>query len=80
MQNIKNISLYEVVMSAITFNFDEKTEKTLKKLKKNFGLSSKTEVIRRALTLLVIADENRDPDGNITLGSGENKQKVIVSD
>jgi hypothetical protein len=65
-------------MSTTTFNFDEKTERTIEELKKNFGLSSKTAVIRRALALLAAADQNRDPDGNITLGEGANKQKIIV--
>jgi hypothetical protein len=67
-------------MAATTFNFDDKTEKTLEELKKNFRLPSKTAVLRRALALLAIADKNRDPDGNITVGSGENRQKIIVTD
>lgn len=67
-------------MSTTSFVFDNRTEKTIEELKKNFGLPSKTAVIRRALALLSIADKNRDADGNITLGEGENRQKIIVTD
>lgn len=65
-------------MPVTTFNIDEKMGQSLEKLKEHLGASSKAEVLRKAVALLVIATESEAADGSITIRKDNVDQKIII--
>ena len=62
-----------------SYDLDERTNLLITELqKKNFGVTSNAEVIRRAIALADIASKLADADGKITISS-EGKSPVTVS-
>lgn len=64
-------------MPNLTLNLDEKAEKNINRLKKRYGVSSKAEVIRKALTLLSIVARNEDEKGELLMRKGDKDTKII---
>lgn len=51
----------------LCFKFNEPTVKVMEDLKQYFGLEKKSEVLTKALTLLVVAVENEKQGGKILI-------------
>lgn len=66
-------------MAATSFNIDQKTDQTLENLRRHYQVSSKAEVLRKAIALLNVARRNEHADGTIVIRqqSGEDL-KVLV--
>ncbi len=65
---------------ATTFGFDKKTMATLDELKEELGASSKAEVIRKAITLLKLAQQTQSKGGHLTLEDADgNKSRLLLS-
>jgi hypothetical protein len=69
----------ELAMAATSFNIDQKTDQTLENLRRHYQVSSKAEVLRKAIALLNVARRNEHADGTIVIRqqSGEDL-KVLV--
>jgi hypothetical protein len=66
-------------MATTTIKFDEQTEKLFEELKRDFGATSKAEVIRRALALLEVARQAKKTGREISVTSeGKIEKSVIV--
>ncbi len=53
--------------SSMTIAFDQRTAEILDDLKRDFGASSKAEIIRKAIALLDIARDARNNGGKLTV-------------
>lgn len=56
--------------SLSTFKFDEKLTEVIEELKKNSGATSKSEVIRRAIALMKVAQDAHERGEKIVIRSG----------
>jgi hypothetical protein len=66
-------------MAVTSFNVDEKLDATLEMLKTHYSASSKAEVLRKAVALLKVVQENEQTDGSIIFRNAKNQEmKVIV--
>jgi hypothetical protein len=66
-------------MAVTSFNVDERLDQTLEELKRHYSASSKAEVLRKAVALLKVVQENEQQDGSIILRNSENEDvKVLV--
>lgn len=54
-------------MAATSFNIDQKTDQTLESLRRHYRVSSKAEVLRKAIALLNVASRNEHADGTVIL-------------
>lgn len=65
-----------------TFKFDEQLTRTLDELKKASSASSKSEVVRRAITLLKVVQDATTKGEKIVLRSedenGQTKEREII--
>ena len=65
---------------ATTFGFDKKTMSTLDELKEELGASSKAEVLRKAITLLKLAQQVQSKGGHVTLEDADGtKSRLLLS-
>lgn len=66
-------------MAATSFNIDQKTDQTLENLRRHYQVSSKAEVLRKAIALLNIAKRNEHADGTIVMRQQNGEDlKVLV--
>ena len=66
-------------MAVTSFNVDEKLDATLEQLKAHYSASSKAEIVRKAIALLKVAQENEQQDGSIIIRTNRNQDmKVLV--
>lgn len=66
-------------MAMTSFNVDPKMDSALEALKTHYGASSKAEIIRKAVALLKVVQENEQNDGSIVIRTPQNKEmKVLV--
>ena len=66
-------------MAVTSFNVDEKLDATLESLKMHYGASSKAEILRKAIALLKVVQENEQQDGSIIIRTNRNQDmKVLV--
>lgn len=66
-------------MAATSFNIDQKTDQTLENLRRHYQVSSKAEVLRKAIALLNIARRNEHTDGTIVMRQQNGEDlKVLV--
>lgn len=66
-------------MAVTSFNVDEKLDATLEMLKTHYSASSKAEVLRKAVALLKVVQENEQKDGSIIFRNAKNQEmKVLV--
>ena len=63
-------------MSIQTFEFDDKTDDTLNRLKVAFGVSSTAEVIRRAIALAAEASMYAGTENVIVLSGAAGSNKI----
>ena len=64
---------------AATYRFDEKTDSKIEQIRLNRDVSSKTEVIRRAIALLSVIDRLADAENSsITLLGRDGKEREII--
>jgi F420-dependent methylenetetrahydromethanopterin dehydrogenase len=69
----------EFTMAATSFNIDQKTDQTLENLRRHYQVSSKAEVLRKAIALLNVARRNEHADGTIIIRQQHGRDlKVIV--
>lgn len=68
-------------MSNLTLNLDQRAEESIEKLRRHYGASSKAEIIRKALALLMVAAEVQVEKGHLIArkkDKGIEKETVIV--
>lgn len=66
-------------MDVTSFNIDSKTDQTLESLRRHYQVSSKAEVLRKAIALLNVARRNEHADGTIVIRQQNGEHlKVIV--
>jgi hypothetical protein len=66
-------------MAVTSFNVDPKLDQTLEDLKRHYGAASKAEVLRKAIALLKVVQENEQPDGSVMIRTSQNRDmKVLV--
>lgn len=65
-------------MAVTSFNVDPKLDQTLEELKRHYGASSKAEVLRKAVALLKVVQENEQPDGSVLIRTSRNKDMKVV--
>lgn len=63
---------------ATSFNIDSKLDSTLESLKKHFGASSKSEVLRKAIALLDVAATHQNDDGSLTIRQNDKKDTKVI--
>jgi hypothetical protein len=61
-----------------TFKFSKQTLNVINQLKKDFGASSKAEVIRKALALLELARQAKEKGGEMAVVDGDGTQHKIL--
>jgi hypothetical protein len=54
-------------MAVTTFNVDSKFDQTLEALKTHYRVSSKAEILRKAIALLNVATRSEQEDGSIII-------------
>jgi len=62
---------------ATTFNLDQKMTDTIESLRVHYSLTTKAEVIRKAIAFLRLCAENQLPDGTLEI-VGRQKQIIRV--
>jgi hypothetical protein len=67
-------------MASHTFVFDDKTKKTMERIKRDFGLCCDASVLRSALALLSLADEAIKSGKQLALvdQSVSNVQRIVI--
>lgn len=66
-------------MAVTSFNVDQKTDQTLERLRCHYQVSSKAEVLRKAIALLNVVRRNEHADGTIILRLRDGRSlKVVV--
>ncbi len=65
-------------MATTTFDFDAKTEKVIKQLKKRYGATSKAEILRKALALLSTISDAEEKGAEVILREDNKEKQVIV--
>jgi hypothetical protein len=63
---------------ATSFNIDPTMDQTLEQLKKHFGASSKSEVLRKAVALLNVAAKHENDDGSVTILQNKKDETKII--
>jgi hypothetical protein len=61
-----------------TFKFDARTVAMIEQLKKEFGATTKAEVIRKALALLELARRAREQGGDIAVMDHEGRASRVL--
>ena len=64
--------------SPTTFKFDEQITQTLEELKKNTRAASKSEVLRRAILLLKVAEEAQRKGEKLVLKDDKGAEREII--
>jgi hypothetical protein len=67
-----------VIMAVTTFNFDEKLNQTLERLKEHYHAGSKAEVLRKAIALLNVASRNEEEDGSLVIRHNGKDIRVLM--
>ena len=64
-----------------SFIFDDKTSEALDQLKKDLGLPSKSAVLRKAIALLMLANQTaaKSPSHSVTIGEGDDRHTVMLT-
>ena len=65
-------------MSNLTLNLDTKAEKSIEVLRQHYGVTSKAEIIRKAIALLQVAAEIESSQGELIARKDKNETKIIV--
>ncbi|WP_308721475.1 hypothetical protein [Komagataeibacter xylinus] len=65
-------------MAQTTFAVDANTMKALESLKKSFGVKTNAQVIRKALALALVANQNADSSNTLTVLSPDGEKKQIL--
>lgn len=65
-------------MAATSFNIDQKTDQTLESLRRHYQVSSKAEVLRKAIALLNVASRNEQADGTVILRQQDGQYLRVV--
>jgi hypothetical protein len=65
-------------MGMTSFNVDERLDATLEDLKKHYHASSKAEVLRKAVALLKVAQQNEQGDGSIVIRTPKNQEMRVL--
>ena len=66
-------------MAMTSFDFDKKLTETIDKLKKDMGATSRSEVLRRAIALLQIANTaTRDGSELVIKKKGQTEKHIIL--
>ncbi len=66
-------------MAATTFSFDSKLVKLIDKLRAEMHAGSRSEVLRRAIKLLVLARDAEKNGAELILKKDGNEQRIITS-
>lgn len=66
-------------MAMTSFDFDKKLTETIDKLKKDMGATSRSEVLRRAIALLQVANTaTRDGSELVIKKKGQTEKHIIL--
>lgn len=65
-------------MAATSFNIDQKTDQTLESLRRHYQVSSKAEVLRKAIALLNVASRNEQADGTVIFRQQDGRDLRVV--
>jgi len=66
-------------MPQTSFIFDEETDKLLEELKKDFGVTTKAQVVRKALGLAKVAARlSNKEDHTVTIKDGNGNEQTIL--
>jgi len=65
-------------MVATSFNIDQKTDQTLESLRRHYQVSSKADVLRKAIALLNVVSRNEYADGTIILRQRDGQSLRVV--
>jgi N6-adenosine-specific RNA methylase IME4 len=69
----------ECVMAVTRFSVDIKTDQTLEKLRRHYQVSTKAEVLRKAIALLSVASRVEQADGTVIIRQQNGQDlKVVV--
>lgn len=63
---------------ATSFNIDSRLDAKLEELKKHFGASSKSEVLRKAIALLDVAARHENADGSLSIIQNKTDETKII--
>ncbi|MDN4037441.1 ribbon-helix-helix protein, CopG family [Massilia sp. YIM B02443] len=63
---------------ATSFNIDSRLDAKLEELKKHFGASSKSEVLRKAIALLDVAARHENADGSLSIVQNKTDETKII--
>lgn len=66
-------------MSNLTLHLSDKADKAIARLREYYGVSTRAEIIRKALTLLDIATDIAENDGELLARKGDKESKIIIS-
>ena len=66
-------------MAMTTFDFDPELTKVIDQLKKDMHATSRSEVLRRAIALLEIANLARKDGAELIIKKNNNEKQIILS-
>jgi hypothetical protein len=68
-------------MAQTSFDVDRKFDLTLEDLRRHYGAATKGDVLRKAVALLKVAQQNEQPDGSLLIRTGQNRLlKVLMTE
>lgn len=65
-------------MSTTTFKFDQRMEEAIAELQKQFGATSKAEIIRKAVALLKVVGDAEKSGGEFIIRQDDKEKQVIL--